>query len=404
MSISVMVYAINSKYLHEKPKILEQDVGLALGQMLRKSQFKWPASKRCIEVKEEASRLEELFKFKRSSLSKDGDPEVAQTRPKQKQPRDVDNDDDIRHHRIGHRPPVGLLAAQALQLPLNAPTDVIRALLLQQSHTPELDSELDQLLQRLASFEVRSLYPRFGHNVITTCSYCHSFEDFGLYFLPRPIMSYIREVAFIGLIATSRRRAAVTSLFLMFVLECYILATVEIRVPPAGDPPPTLTIWWHDIILNIRRIIFILLPLIIHYTPTFRIPLISSPTPPPTVTTSAQLVQIHQAMTHLMPSLHLLKYGYAATMRVPELRARASAWWEEEAKVGAWIREDGAEGSDEGEARASVCSVARALGTSYDEGGEGVEEGKLRTSAKVMTKVLMIDGLKPTAHWQPLQG
>ncbi|KAG6816346.1 hypothetical protein H0H87_006761 [Tephrocybe sp. NHM501043] len=245
-----------------------------------------------------------------------------------------------------------------LQVPLNTPTDVIRALLLRYSDTPELDTELEELLRRLTSFEVRTLYPRFGHNVIATCSYCHSFEDFALYFLPRPIISYIREMAFVG---------------------------------------------WHDVILTIRHLIFILLPLAVHYAPSILIPFISNPAPTSNVDTSALLVQIHQAMTHLLPSLHLLKYGQAAMMRVPELHTRASGWWKEEARVGAWIREDESEGSKAG-ARASVRGVARALGTSFDEAGEGMEEGKLRTSAKVMTKVLMIDGLKPSTHWQPHQG
>lgn len=86
----------------------------------------------------------------------------------------------------------------ALQIPVNTPTDVIRALLHRQSRTPELNEELQTLLQRLASFEARSLYIRFGHNVLTTCTYCHSFQDFGLYALPRAILSYIREIAFVG--------------------------------------------------------------------------------------------------------------------------------------------------------------------------------------------------------------
>ncbi|KAG6872584.1 hypothetical protein C0995_008651 [Termitomyces sp. Mi166 len=210
-------------------------------------------------------------------------------------------------------------------------------------------------------------------------------------------MSYIREVAFVGLISIHRRRMAVTILFLMFVLEMYILFTAEIKILSSDSPKPTFTIWWHDVALNIRHVLFIILPLVVHYAPNFRIP---GRSPSPNVDTSALLVQTHQTLSHLLPSLHLLSYGQAATMRVPELRKRASSWWEEEARVGAWIREDGAENSD---SRQSVRSVARGLGISFDEGGEGVEEGKLRSSAKVMTKVLMIDGLKPSPHWQTHQ-
>lgn len=99
-------------------------------------------------------------------------------------------------HTILVRPPLNVFAT--LQIPLNTPTDAIRALLLRHSDAPELSEELERLLQRLASFDVRSLYPRFGHNVLTTCTYCQSFEDFALYALPRPILSYIREIAFVG--------------------------------------------------------------------------------------------------------------------------------------------------------------------------------------------------------------
>jgi hypothetical protein len=84
------------------------------------------------------------------------------------------------------------------RIPINTPTDVIRALLLRESEGPELSLELEALLHRLASFEARTLYPRFGHNVVATCDYCYEFVDFACYAMPRPILSYIREAAFIG--------------------------------------------------------------------------------------------------------------------------------------------------------------------------------------------------------------
>ncbi|KAF8067757.1 hypothetical protein FPV67DRAFT_1415762 [Lyophyllum atratum] len=290
---------------------------------------------------------------------------------------------------------------RAFQIPLNTPTDAIRALLIRQSDTPELNPELDGLLRRLASFDVRTLYPRFGHNVLATCTYCHSFEDFAVYALPRAVMSYIREVAFVGLITTRRRKIAVTALFLMALLEFYTLATVEIKIPLRGSNQPVM-IWWHDVLLYIRHTIFIILPLLIHFVPSFRIPFISGPTPAPNVDTTALLMQTHQTMAHLLPVLHFVKYAHAATMRVPELRERASAWWEEEARVGAWIRGDGEQRDGEQSSSTSVRGVARGLGVSFDEAGEGVEEGKLRASAKIMTKVLINDSLKPSDHWHRL--
>ncbi|KAF5383280.1 hypothetical protein D9615_005049 [Tricholomella constricta] len=287
---------------------------------------------------------------------------------------------------------------KTLQIALNTPTDAIRSLLLRHSDAPELNPEFEELLRRLASFDVRSLYPRFGHNVLATCTYCHSFEDFALYALPRPVMSYLREIAFLGLITTRRRKVAVTALLAMALLEFYVLATVEIKIPLRGSNEPV--IWWHDILLDIRNAVFFILPLLVHFVPPFRIPFISRLADPPVVDPTPLLMQTHQTMAHLLPALHFLKYAHAATMRVPDLRARASAWWEDEARVGAWIREDGADAKEGEEGSGmSVRGVAKGLGFSFDEAGEGIEEGKLRTSAKNMTRVLIIDGLKPSDHW-----
>lgn len=157
---------------------------------------------------------------------------------------------------------------------------------------------------------------------------------------------------------------------------------------------------WHDILLNVRHIIFIILPLLVHFAPPIRIPFISGPSPAPTVDSTALLMRTHQTMTHLVPALHLIKYAQAAVMRVPELRTRATTWWEEEARVGAWIRDDGAENEDGNQgSSSSVRSVARALGTSFDKAGEGIEQGKLRASANIATKVLIKDGFPPSEHW-----
>ena len=43
-----------------------------------------------------------------------------------------------------------------------------------------------------------NMFSRFGHQVLTTCSYCQSFDDFALYAFPGPLLEYIREIAFVG--------------------------------------------------------------------------------------------------------------------------------------------------------------------------------------------------------------
>jgi len=75
---------------------------------------------------------------------------------------------------------------------------------------------LDTLLKKLGLMDLRLIYircvtmasfmpptltipyPRFGHHVLTTCSYCQSFDDFALYAFPGPLLEYIREIAFVG--------------------------------------------------------------------------------------------------------------------------------------------------------------------------------------------------------------
>lgn len=39
---------------------------------------------------------------------------------------------------------------------------------------------------------------RLGHEVIASCFYCQSADDYTLYAFPTPLSEYIREIAFIG--------------------------------------------------------------------------------------------------------------------------------------------------------------------------------------------------------------
>ena len=110
---------------------------------------------------------------------------------------------------------------KSLALPPNVPPDYLRERLVESfgGNERNVPPYLDILLKRLGLLELRSLYFRcvslrvffyvagwfglrtldsFGHNVLTTCSYCQSFNDFALYALPTPLLEYIREIAFIG--------------------------------------------------------------------------------------------------------------------------------------------------------------------------------------------------------------
>jgi hypothetical protein len=90
-------------------------------------------------------------------------------------------------------------------------------------------------------------------------------------------------------------------------------------------------------------------------------------------------------------------------MRVPSLRARATAWWGAERQEGEWIRED-----------PGVQRVADALGLGFRErdsendSGGGTEntentegnkgEGKLRAAAKMAVKSLLA-AFVPSQYW-----
>ncbi|PFH47722.1 hypothetical protein AMATHDRAFT_67122 [Amanita thiersii Skay4041] len=342
----------------------------------------------------------------------------------------------------------------ALNIPINTPTDAIQSTLLSRSPDGELPEHIKYLLARLDPFEMRSLYVRYGHNILLTCTHCQSLQDFSLYALPRPLLSYIREITLVGLLtldALNRahlRTFGVGVLVAAFVTESYWLATVPIHIPPASTQL-TLedTYMWHDRLLAHRTTLFLLLPLLITLlspllaslaaSPTLyplltRVPLLSlllppPPLPPLTTTTSNPTLQslplpqlkLHllqnalKTLDHTVPSLHLLKYLNASVMRNPTLREKASEWWEVEKKEGDAVV------SDEG-----VRSAAQAQGIGFGEGvkaevvdgrliaripvggeGEGAAEkeveGPLRTSVRMATEGLLSQGMMPSEHWAP---
>ena len=110
---------------------------------------------------------------------------------------------------------------KSLNLPPSVPPDILRERLLE-SFDGNVPPYLDILLKRLGLIDLRSLYfryvrvfflgggrtvwlrflkNRFGHDALTTCSYCQSFNDFAIYAFPTPLLEYIREVAFIGVLS-----------------------------------------------------------------------------------------------------------------------------------------------------------------------------------------------------------
>lgn len=107
---------------------------------------------------------------------------------------------------------------KSLGLPVNIPSEYLQARLLEvYGGEQNIPTHLASLPKRLGLMELRSLYVRyvsfslslksypphgssrrFGHQVITSCSYCQSSDDYALYAIPAPFLEYTREIAFVG--------------------------------------------------------------------------------------------------------------------------------------------------------------------------------------------------------------
>ncbi|KAJ7636901.1 hypothetical protein FB45DRAFT_789011 [Roridomyces roridus] len=271
-----------------------------------------------------------------------------------------------------------------LKLPLSTPTDAIRSILLSQSDTGDLPRPLETLLKHLGSFEVKTYYVRFGHSVVANCDYCRSFDEFGMFALPGALLSYIFQAIVIGLVTISSsdrerwRTMGVAAVAGAFCAEAYYIVTAPIEIPKDDRD----VFMWHDNLLFFRRLLFLLLPIIVHNAPASRhTAAIANPT----------LAAIRTA-EQTTARLQLLRLTRGAVMRTPDLRARAAAWWTADAREGAWIRED------EG-----VRDLARKLQSGFDGGaGSGSEEeavGPLRQQARNTVTALKM-GFAPSEFWR----
>jgi hypothetical protein len=83
-------------------------------------------------------------------------------------------------------------------------------------------------------------YYRFGQSVLQDCEYCHTYDEYALYALPRPLLEYIRETAVVGFltIGGSRkerwRTLAIGAIVCAAVTEGYWVSTVQVKIPANG--------------------------------------------------------------------------------------------------------------------------------------------------------------------------
>ncbi|KAF8156855.1 hypothetical protein B0H34DRAFT_710809 [Crassisporium funariophilum] len=365
-------------------------------------------------------------------------------------------------HALLVTPPPNIFAA--LAVPLNTPPLHLREALVAAFGGKEesVPGFLEVLVKRLGLMDLRTLYIRFGHDVMIRCSYCQSFDDFALYAFPGALWEYIREIAFIGVLTlpsstTAHLRPLGLGLLLAALMaEVYYTLTAQISIPPRGLDMSTTTL--HDTFLQSRHLLFLLLPLFLTLLPHLgnlglhHIPILNIFIPAPPSSFSSQShsqaqsqstpMQFHlqgqngqtpqhqhqqptlpqltaqtlQTLNHLVPTLHLLKYVHAAVMRSQSassssnsaaresegemsIHARASQWWAHESREGASITSD-----------PGVRNVMRAAGLSLDpatpnananaEGGK-TEDGALLKSAKMAVGMMIKQGGVPSEHWVP---
>ncbi|CCM01211.1 uncharacterized protein FIBRA_03259 [Fibroporia radiculosa] len=233
-------------------------------------------------------------------------------------------------------------------MPLTIAPDAMRRTVLERAgldaHGP-LPKPLDNLITRLSSFEMRTLYVRSLPMSSVASVRAHStFDDYAVYALPHALFAYIREAAVLGLltiVGSGRERwrtYVVGALAVTAVLECYWISTVTVRIPKDGRN----VFMWHDNLWILRQLVFLLLSIVTHLLPS-----------------TSPLVD---------PASHALATHSALEQSVPLLRAAASEWWDRQRLEGEWARSDEA-----------VQRVAEQLGRGFVE-GQG--EGTLRVKAK----------------------
>ncbi|KAJ3811690.1 hypothetical protein F5876DRAFT_39076 [Lentinula aff. lateritia] len=315
-------------------------------------------------------------------------------------------------------PPTNLFTG--LDVPLSYPADSIRSLLLMFSDDPAggLPSKIERVLTRLESAAMRLLYVRFGHDAVATCEFCISWDDFSLYVLPSALWDYLREVCIVGALTLRGTRHAQHRSFSVGVLvaaamfEAYLTLTAKISIPEDFEGPNSNwrnierlyggygVVMWHDVLLLARRIIFLVLPIAVHFVlKPSPLPLSStvlSNTVPQggTAPVPPEALAFH-TLQSLTTKLQLLRLTRGAIPRNPTLRAAAESYWAAERQEGECIRAD-----------EDVQDMARRLGLGFDKSsksgtGDVTSEGPLLKQVKAAVQKLINQGYVPSPFWKP---
>ncbi|EJD54844.1 hypothetical protein AURDEDRAFT_110298 [Auricularia subglabra TFB-10046 SS5] len=235
-------------------------------------------------------------------------------------------------HKVTMHPPLNIFTA--LRVPLTTPAATLRKMLLQQAQPPSetLPQPLEELLIKLSSFDVRTLYIRLGHATIQGCEHCATPDEYQLVALPRPVLEFVREALFAGLL-TSRalhkrhwRPWAVGVLAVFLLFERYVLATIHIKLPSHGLGVTMV----HDRLWYWRQTLFFFVPIALYVLPART----------PGVSAVDHIAATTQSLNHIIRNSQMLELNRAAALRTPLLREQLTDHWAGEQQAGDWARND----------------------------------------------------------------
>ncbi|KAI0290969.1 hypothetical protein BC826DRAFT_1024091 [Russula brevipes] len=241
-----------------------------------------------------------------------------------------------------------------------------------------------------ASSDARTMLVRFGQRT----------SDYALHALPPALLSYTLGGAVLGAV-TVRGTGRESRRGIALMLLAYWAYTVHIRIPSRQkhrNGSSDGIIMWHDTLWALRHALFLALPLSIHLLPA----------PPHTPALSTTLAHLSKTADAQVSHVHLLRLSAAGIQRVPELRARAMAFWARERSIGSAVRRDADRraGIAPPEGRALLGSpdyaeaqkrAAAAGDAAHDSGGSGNGgEGTLHKAARGAVAALKEAVLRPS--------
>ncbi|KAG8853748.1 hypothetical protein FRB96_008002 [Tulasnella sp. 330] len=273
-----------------------------------------------------------------------------------------------------------------LDMPITTLVSKIRRELLSalDADTEELPPHLEFLLSRFQSFDTRAYYVRFGHHVVTMCTWCITYRDYLFYYLVNVALEYLRTAMLVTVMTMKGsgkrkwRRWTLAAVFGALITEGWAVSMMDMVIPRVG----TDCEMWSDRFFYVRHFFFFALPAALHFLPYTYLPL--SPFRP--------LGPLTLLLSRVNERLALASVIQSSSQRHPVLLERRTGYWRNQAEEAGWARDD-----------EDIMKEAERLGLGYGVGigtSDGNQEnvvGTLRGQmrSKVAGMRQMFDNLRP---------